>query len=136
MDDLIESVPTLKDAKKLASDMEKVLITGGFQIKEWMYSYNASHVQSILPVTPNTATEKVLGVEWNTNQDELCFKVKLNLQGKMKKKNPKPITCDALIKRKILSKQLLRAAPLSDTASEYCWIANGFKMELFQVVIL
>ena len=103
MDDLIESVPTLKDAKKLASDMEKVLITGGFQIKEWMYSYNASHVQSILPVTPNTATEKVLGVEWNTNQDELCFKVKLNLQGKMKKKNPKPIACDALTKRKILS---------------------------------
>ena len=60
MDDLIESVPTLKDAKKLASDMEKVLITGGFQIKEWMYSYNASHVQSILPVTPNTATERSL----------------------------------------------------------------------------
>lgn len=36
MDDIYDSVPSVKKAKKLTTDLDCVLETGGFQVKGWV----------------------------------------------------------------------------------------------------
>lgn len=36
MDDIYDSVPSVKEAKKLTTDLDSVLETGGFQVKGWV----------------------------------------------------------------------------------------------------
>ena len=40
MDDIPESVPTMDEAKSMMKDIECILKTGGFSMKEWLVSGN------------------------------------------------------------------------------------------------
>ena len=42
MDDIIESKDNLAMARKLNQDIEKAIVKGGFQVKEWIFSGNIS----------------------------------------------------------------------------------------------
>jgi len=78
MDDIIESTKDLPTAQKLMQDIETLIITGGFKLKEWIFSRDSSNSKKSLPNESNVATEKVLGVNWDPIKDHLCFSAKLN----------------------------------------------------------
>ena len=85
MDDICESVETVKEARQLAQDIGAVLKTGGFQVKEWISnkelnanSKNLGTMESSKPLIKE-AEEKVLGIVWKKPSDTLTFKVESNL---------------------------------------------------------
>ena len=92
MDDIIESVDDTKLAKQLTEAIEELLIKGGFRIKEWIMSKDDTEENLTLTLRgdSNEPTEKVLGVVWNPRTDQLCFRVKFDLQMKSKRKRPPP----------------------------------------------
>ena len=84
MDDICESVDTEKEARKLTSDIDNVLKTGGFKVKEWISN-------KVLKEKVNGDTEeeidmfkgdeeKVLGTLWNFKTDRFHFRVKARQQ--------------------------------------------------------
>ena len=86
MDDIIESTNDLPSATQLASDIEKLLINGGFKLKAWTFSGDPSNNgKPTMPQETHTTEEKFLGVKWNPVLDYLCFSVKLNFSPKKKK---------------------------------------------------
>ena len=86
MDDIIESTKDLQTAKKLTKDIEKLISKGGFKLKEWILSHSAeSREETFVPKEPNVFSEKVLGVIWDPDHDQLRFKTKLNPYLKKKK---------------------------------------------------
>ena len=78
MDDIIESTTDLPTAQKLMQDVETLIITGGFKLKEWIFSCDSSNSKNSIPNESNVAAEKVLGVNWDPIKDHLCFSAKLN----------------------------------------------------------
>ncbi|XP_058827942.1 uncharacterized protein LOC131687869 [Topomyia yanbarensis] len=83
VDDMLVSVDTEEKAIKLAQDVAFVHSQGGFEIRNW-----ASNSQSVLKalqennttdknldLSPEIATEKVLGMWWCTEADVFTFKV-------------------------------------------------------------
>ena len=110
MDDIIESVNDPSHAKQLASDIENLLIKGGFKLKAWTFSGDPTKGTPVMPQEPHTTDEKVLGVKWNPILDYLCFSVKLDFSPKKTKRHRttiakyESITIPAqLTKRTILS---------------------------------
>ena len=94
MDDICESVQNEADALKLTSDIDSVLKTGGFKIKEWIHKSSESSTSESSECNFVGPQEKVLGVTWNTKHDTLTYKVFLKDYNQF---NP-------LTKRKILSR--------------------------------
>lgn len=100
MDDLIHSCPTPGKAIQSIKELDRVLATGSFQIKEWLSSSNAvqqslnsyqknlnmkSHLTT--PVTMDGEKGvKTLGVGWNPRTDVLSFAVKETTTGKFTKR--------------------------------------------------
>ena len=83
MDDIIDSVESPDNAKQLTNEIEQLLAVGGFKMKEWIISNDASSDEKALIVKNTTAqTEKVLGVMWSPTNDRFRFKVKLDLSKK------------------------------------------------------
>ncbi|XP_067017026.1 uncharacterized protein [Acropora muricata] len=81
MDDICDSVDTVKQAKKLTQDIDKVLESRGFALKGWT-SYKAfTETQNLERGFKTPMQEeregRVLGLERNCNTDELRFKVML-----------------------------------------------------------
>ena len=61
MDDIIESVESPDNAKQLKFEIEQLLAVGGYKMKEWIISNDASSDEKALLVKNTTAqTEKVL----------------------------------------------------------------------------
>ena len=95
MDDICDSVHTIKEAQTLIKEVDNVLEKGGFNIKGWSSNKDLDQQsenrleEEMRPLQRNSG-EKVLGVAWNCSNDLLCFITKV--------KCLKPIT-----KRKILS---------------------------------
>lgn len=86
MDDIIESTEDLLTAQKLTSDIENLIIKGGFHVKGWIFSDDPNNQEkTVMPNEPNTSTEKVLGIIWNPVKDYLCFEVKLDFSRKKNK---------------------------------------------------
>ena len=80
MNDIIESKDNITMASKLSQDIEKAIIKGGFQIKEWIFSGDISkQEETIMVQKPHTSTEKVLGIKWRPCEDQLCFKNNNNI---------------------------------------------------------
>ena len=80
MDDICDSVDTVKQAKKLTQDIGKVLESGGFAVKGWTSNKDFTETQNLERgfKTPQEEREgRVLGLVWNCNADEFRFKVKL-----------------------------------------------------------
>ena len=110
MDDIIESVNDLSYAKQLASDIENLLIRGGFELKACTFSGDSTKGTPVMPQESHTTDEKILGVKWNPILDYLCFSVKLDFSTKKNKRHRtntskhQSITIPAqLMKRTILS---------------------------------
>ena len=83
MDDIIESTDERKQAIKLTQDIEKAIIKGGFEVKEWMFSSDINRKEKTnIPIEEQT--EKILGVKWSHSEDQLCFEVKFNFTTKRK----------------------------------------------------
>ena len=89
VDDIIESVDSLDEAVKLATDTSKVLGEAGFRVKSWLFSG-----ESAPRVDPNVKTtsvdesdsecSRVLGVVWNSKADVITFVPSLNFSVKRK----------------------------------------------------
>ena len=83
MDDICDSVDTVKEAHRLTKEMDEVLKTGGFSVKGWI-----SNKMLTKGVKPNTEkginvfegeVEKVLGTTWNSKTDKFHFEVRASL---------------------------------------------------------
>ena len=83
MDDICESVDTEKEARKLTNDIDTVLKTGGFRVKEWISNkilkelVNSDAEKEINMFKGDE--EKVLGTLWNFKTDKFHFRVAANL---------------------------------------------------------
>ena len=83
MDDICESVDTKKEARKLTNDIDTVLKTGGFRVKEWISNkilkekVNGDAEKEINIFKGDE--EKVLGTLWNFKTDKFHFRVAANL---------------------------------------------------------
>lgn len=96
VDDLIHSCPSVSDAFQRITDVEKILSTGSFQIKEWHCSSERLHERRLsrrsesapksLVVQPQESFDandgepgvKTLGVPRKPNSDTINFEVKIN----------------------------------------------------------
>src|SRR5277367_3568422 len=83
MDDCLTSKNSYKEAIKIIKDVTQVHQAGGFEIRGWI-SNSPKVLQAITPAdqdpnevrpekTKTFADEKVLGIMWNTESDELSF---------------------------------------------------------------
>ena len=119
MDDIIESTTDLPTAQKLMQDIETLIITGGFKLKEWIFSRASSNGKKSIPNESNVATEKVLGVNWDPIKDHLCFSAKLNFFSNRKREvqkdspnnnnmyDPQGLTGPFTVRAKIVMRHLL-----------------------------
>ncbi|VDI24027.1 Hypothetical predicted protein [Mytilus galloprovincialis] len=93
VDDILQSVESVDNARLITQQTEKMLACGGFRIKHWIISGNekcGSNLQS--PVSGESvevdldefAHEKILGMRWDPKQDLFDFKVKINFSPKYK----------------------------------------------------
>jgi transposase InsO family protein len=100
VDDLIHSCPSVSDAFQRITDVEKILSTGSFKIKEWHCSSDQlqERLSERSELAPNSKVVepqrespdanqvsldgepgvKTLGVSWKPNTDTINFDVKLN----------------------------------------------------------
>ncbi|XP_065090559.1 uncharacterized protein LOC135711619 [Ochlerotatus camptorhynchus] len=83
VDDMLVSVDTEEQAIQLAKDVKHVHEQGGFEIRNWV-SNSRKVLESLqetdtdekcLDLSPELATEKVLGMWWNTSYDVFTYKV-------------------------------------------------------------
>ena len=74
VDDLMDSVPSIKEAKELTEGAEHMMSKGGFIIKFWLFS--GDHVEE------SNGTVTVLGVFWKPESDQICFQASLNFSPK------------------------------------------------------
>ena len=95
VDDILASVENSSDVHRLISDIEMTLKLGGFQIKEWITNVNQTH--EVAPgnnefneKTKSLSAEKVLGLDWQLENDKFHFKAKLNVSKKQRKLYSKP----------------------------------------------
>ena len=69
MDDILDSVQTVSEARQLTTEIDDVLAKGGFRIKEWQSNRDSKDTgdeQNEEVNVPNGSGEdKVLGIEWN-----------------------------------------------------------------------
>ena len=91
MDDICASTDTTDEAGRLASDIDRVLARGGFRVKGWISNKNLKkqtedEKMEGLNIFQGETEEKVLGVVWNHRTDQLSFKVKALLEGKLTKR--------------------------------------------------
>ncbi len=84
MDDICDSVHTVDDARQLTEEIDNILEKGGFKIKEWLSNEQlqkntASQPQNDMQVKQlqQGSEDKVLGVAWNSANDNLSFVTKV-----------------------------------------------------------
>ena len=88
MDDICDSVDTVKEAKKLAKDLDNVLEKGGFKVKGWISNESLKDQRQdekmeMMTMFEGAVEEKVLGVTWNNQSDTLSFKVDSDLMNRI-----------------------------------------------------
>ena len=82
MDDIVGSLDSNEDVKRITTNIEEILKKGSFEIKEWITSYSSA----IVPLdNRHDISSKILGVVWDTQKDELRFQVRLNFSEKKRK---------------------------------------------------
>ena len=70
MDDIVGSVDTQEDRERITENIDAMVGTAGFQIKDWTYSYQQSDIKDL---QDKSALEKVLGLQWNPVLDVCVF---------------------------------------------------------------
>ena len=84
MDDICDSVHTVKEAKQQTEDIDDVLDKGGFKVKGWIYNKplrdeSENEKSEMTTMFQGAVEEKVLGITWNNQSDTLSFKVNFDL---------------------------------------------------------
>ena len=83
MDDLCDSLNTIKRAQKPAEDIDKILETLGFRVKELVSNKTLNEGDSkqemAIQMLKGDGKEKVLGLEWKPKADKFSFKMKVDL---------------------------------------------------------
>ena len=80
MDDILDSLNTTEDAKKLTSDVDKILEKGGFKVEGWLSNKDLEDSNTGMNEikVPQSQTEaKVLGISWNCIEDVLKYKFEI-----------------------------------------------------------
>ena len=80
MDDILDSVNTKEEAKKLTNGVDRILETGGFNVKGWQSNKDLEeHDTEMNEIkVPQTQTDaKVLGVAWDRAKDVLKYKFEI-----------------------------------------------------------
>ena len=112
MDDIIDGVDSLNEAKELTEDIDRLLQPGGFEIKHWTIHSESESSRSILESDSSLSTgtpesscndikgdkqnnfhqigtkgpnQKVLVAAWNPKTDSFHFSVRINFSPKRKK---------------------------------------------------
>lgn len=80
MDDICDSVDTVKEARQQTEDVDKVLEKGGFKVKGWISNKplngeSQNEKTEMTTIFQGAVEEKVLGITWNNHSDTLSFKV-------------------------------------------------------------
>jgi hypothetical protein len=80
MDDILDSVNTVKEAEELSRGSDDIRANGGFKVKEWRSNEDISKNKATqemeeIKYPRGTSEEKVLGVVWNNGDDVLKYKV-------------------------------------------------------------
>ena len=81
VDDLITSCPSHDSASRLIKDTEKVLLEGGFKLKEWIVS-GSNHMHSIEDELSESREEKILGMLWKPDVDCFSFKISISFNNR------------------------------------------------------
>ena len=86
VDDMLDSFIHAPEALQTASNVELILDTGGFSIKEWTSNIPSNELDSNITLREISHEKaQVLGMHWNPAEDTLEFKVKLNFSPKQRK---------------------------------------------------
>ena len=100
VDDIVDSVESLRVAETLAVDTEYVLKEAGFKIKSWQFSNEASPRvdPSVIPDSVEAhSTIKVLGISWCPATDSLHYSPTLNFSKKKRGVySQSNLTCDQI----------------------------------------
>ena len=107
MDDICESVDTKQEARELTDNIDKVLKTRGFSVKEWICN-------ETLKEKDNNTKGKVLGTMWNFKTDKFHFRVAADL---LKLENSSSQVAMKMTKRKILSQVARMYNPIGFAAA-------------------
>ncbi len=91
MDDICDSVHTVDDARQLTEEIDNILENGRFKIKEWLSNEQlqkntASQPQNDMQVKQlqQGSEDKVLGVAWNSANDNLSFVTKVQCDNQVR----------------------------------------------------
>ena len=76
VDDATAGADTMEELRQISADLEAIVVPGGFKFKETMMSGDK--------IKNEDEIGKVLGLRWNTEEDELSVDIKLNFGGKVK----------------------------------------------------
>ena len=108
MDDLCDSLDTVKQAQKQTDDMDKILETEGFRLKEWIsnktLNQEDSREEMAMKMLEGDSKEKFLGLEWKHKVDKFSYKVKVDLSNIKNEEDELKLTRPLLTKRAILSR--------------------------------
>ena len=79
MDDICDSVHTVREAEQLTAGKDNVLSQGGFQVKGWLSNQplrkeKEGQRETSVKLLQCTAEEKILGTIWNHTEDVFTFK--------------------------------------------------------------
>ena len=80
MDDILDSVKTTEGAKKLTTDIVHILKKCSFKVKGWQSNTNLCKSKldkSEIKVPQHRTEAKVLGIVWNSSEDNLKYKVEI-----------------------------------------------------------
>ena len=80
MDDICDSVRSAQEAMRLTTELDEVLLKGGFQVKGWFSNRSleketTKQEKPEMKLLQGTSQEKILGTVWNHAEDVLLFKV-------------------------------------------------------------
>ena len=88
VDDVVDSVASVDEAKRITSDIDELIRKGNFVIKHWKISGDTNHdAENIVKTETHVlnSRDKVLGVMWNPSSGTFSFNVKLNFSKKVRK---------------------------------------------------
>ena len=80
MDDICDSVHSVQQAKRLTTELDEVLLKGGFQVKGWLSNQSLENEivgqeKPEMKLLQGATQEKILGTVWNHAKDMLVFNV-------------------------------------------------------------
>lgn len=87
VDDLLDSVDSVKEAIDLVKDVTRIHQEGGFEIRNWLSNSSDVLATLTIPITtenknlnisPELNTEKVLGMYWCTSTDTFTYSMKFS----------------------------------------------------------